>query len=230
MIVDRLLRRYPMTSGATALALAVGIPALFLPRLVRALEQNPPLLLAGQWWRLVTPMIVQGYGWSQLVFNVLGIVLAGAAVERRLRTWRWLVVAAGSGVIAIIVTSLLRPHEIDSGSSAAVAGLVGAMTVGMLRTRRLPPLAGLLYGVFFAVYLCALALAGPLAGAVAGSLSIPAVLVVRRVAGRRATRAVAGGLVALAGVLLLARGDAHGIGLVAGAVLGAAVGGSDRSR
>ncbi len=63
--------------------LAVGLAALDSPELMRVMTRNLAQLRAGQWWRIITPVLVQPDGWGQLVFNLLGGVVVGAALERR---------------------------------------------------------------------------------------------------------------------------------------------------
>ncbi|WP_051580925.1 rhomboid family intramembrane serine protease [Pseudonocardia acaciae] len=212
-------RRYPVTLAVAVLTSAVSVPALVSPGLVRALEQDPHAFAQGQWWRLLTPMLIQGYGLGHLAFNLLGIVLAGIAVERRYGWRRWLVAYLAGGVVAIAVTSVLFPDQTDSGSSAGVAGLIGAMMVAVASSTRLPPWPSLLYGLFFAAYLSALALGGPIAGAVAGTAMIPAFRLTRKLAGEHALRVGILVVVGAATVAMLAVGDSHGIGLATGMIV-----------
>ncbi|WP_157683295.1 rhomboid family intramembrane serine protease [Microlunatus soli] len=207
----------------TALTAVVSIPALFVPSIVTALQQDPGLIRHGQWWRLITPMLVQGYGIGQFVFNLAGIVLAGSAVERRTGPLRWLTIYLIAGVVSIAVTSAIFPDRVDSGSSAAVAGLIGALVVTTAIRRESPPLPALLYTVFFAAYLSGLALAGPVVGAVAGSAGVAAIGLARRVTSRSALRLGAAAVVITATAAMLAVGDVHGIGLLTGMIIAAAL-------
>lgn len=219
MNVAGVLRQCPATSVVAAATVAVGVPALMLPGMVRVLEQDPGAVGRGQWWRIVTPMFVQGYGLGQCLFNLLGIVLVGSAVERMLGRIRWVAVYFAGGILAIVLTSWLFPHATDSGASAGVAALIGAVGVGMLRpvpVHLWPPVPAQLYGVFFAVYLSALALGGPAAGAVAGSLVILGFVLTPALAGRSALHTGSIAVVFAATAALLVVGDAHGIGLAVG--------------
>jgi membrane associated rhomboid family serine protease len=215
-IIER-LRHYPVTTAVTMITLAVGTLALLIPRLVTTLEQDPQVMVHGQWWRSLSPMLVQGYGLGQFLFNLLGIVLVGSAVEARYGWWRWLVVYASSGVSAILLTLLWFPQKTDSGSSAAVAGLIGALVVSMVHSGPLPPWPSMLYGVFFAVYVSALAL-GPIVGSVAGSIVIPVFVLTRMRAGTRVLRIGVLAVIFLATVAMLIGGDANGVGLAIGMI------------
>ncbi|MDF0531235.1 rhomboid family intramembrane serine protease [Tsukamurella sp. 8F] len=219
LLVDRFpasIRRSPATTLTVIGTALVSIPALFSPAVVDALQQNPPAFGRGEWWRLVTPILIQGYGIGQFVFNLLGVVLVGYAVESRLGTLRWAAVYLVAGVGSVVATSLLYPHTTDSGCSAAVAGLVGAIVVGLAARAPLPPRLPLMYSVFFLVYLCALALGGPAAGAAAGMLTIPAFLAARRLVDPQLLRFGCLAVALITTAVMLALGDVHGIGVAIG--------------
>ncbi len=217
--IVRKLRHYPITISVTVITLAVSIPALMIPQWVRVLEQDPHAMLHGQWWRSVSPIFIQGSGLGQFFFNVLGIVLVGSAIERHYGWWRWLVVYVASGVTAILLTSLWFPLQTDSGSSAAVAGLIGALVVSMVPRGAVLSWPGMLYAVFFAVYLTVFALGGPVVAAIVGTIVIPVFLITRRRAGRHILRAGTVTVILLATAAMLIVGDAHGVGLTVGIVV-----------
>lgn len=227
--VTSLVRRYPVTLAVAGITAAVSLPALGMPGLVRALEQIPQAIWRGQWWRLVSPMFVQGYGFRQFVFNLLGIVVAGAVVERAYGRWRWLAIYFAAGIAGIALTSLWFPHQTDSGSSAAVAGLIGAVGVMMVTRREAPPLPALGYGVFFAGYLTVLAFAATPVALTVGLALVAGLLLLRARAHGTALIAVTAGLLAAATVAMLAVGDVHGVGLAVG-MLAAALAGLPRFR
>lgn len=214
------LGRFPVTVTVAVGTLAISVPALFSPGLVRLLEQRPGDLWDGQWWRLVTPMVIQGYGLGQLLFNLAGIVWVGAAVEKRYPRWQWPAIYFGTGITEITVSSLWFPARVDSGSSAAVAGLIAALVVHLLRSRQVPAWPSLLYAVLFVVYLCTLAYSGPVAAAVAGTLTVSVfALWLWSMTHAALLRAVVAALVAVSACLLLIIGDPHGTGLTAGLLI-----------
>ena len=122
-------RRPALTVVTCGVTLAVSIAALVSPVLMRLFVRNLPHLRTGQWWRAVTPVLVQPSGWGQLVFNLLGIAVVGAALQRRLgwAGWSLIYLAGGSGTIALYVA--WHPGDTGGGSSAAVAALIGALAV-----------------------------------------------------------------------------------------------------
>lgn len=215
----RLLRRYRCTAAVAAVTSALSIPALFCPPLVRALEQNPALTWHGQPWRLVTPLLVQGYGIWQLVFNMAGVLLVGSAVERRYGPRRWLTLYTGAGALSIAATSAWFPHWVDSGSSTGVAGLIGAIVVATVLDRTAPARLSMVYSVFFCAYLTALAFGGQTVAIVAAAVVVSALLADRFWARGRWLPAAAVALVVASAAALLATGEIHGVGLVAGLVI-----------
>jgi membrane associated rhomboid family serine protease len=217
--VRRLLRRYRCTATVAAVTSALSIPALFCPPLVRALEQNPGLTWHGQPWRLVTPLLVQGYGIWQLVFNLAGVLLVGSAVEQRYGAWRWLAVYAASGVASIAATSAWFPEWVDSGSSTGVAGLIGAVAIAATVDRAAPPRLSMVYSVFFCAYLTALAFGGQTVAIVAAAVVISALLADRFWTRGRLLSAATVALVVASAAALLATGEIHGVGLAAGLVI-----------
>ncbi len=84
---------------------------------------------AGQWWRIITPVLVQPDGWGQLVFNLLGLTIVGAALERRTSRPAWTLTYLLGGVGGIAGVSAWHPGDLGGGSSDAVAALIGALTV-----------------------------------------------------------------------------------------------------
>src|SRR5674536_299772 len=96
---DRPPGRYPhaagepvawLTGAVGAGTLAVSVAALASPTLMLIMTRNLAQLRAGQWWRIITPVLVQPDGWGQLVFNLLGVTVVGAALEHRTSRAAWI--------------------------------------------------------------------------------------------------------------------------------------------
>ena len=63
--------------GSTALV--TGLQFVF-PEVLTALRRNREALLAGEWWRMVTPLFVHAYGWWHACVNgVVAIILCPLA-------------------------------------------------------------------------------------------------------------------------------------------------------
>ena len=217
-----------MTVSVVVITATVSVWALLdtdgSPQLVR----DHQLFWSGQWWRVVSPILVQPDGWGQFGFNLAGIAVVGAALERavrqlRHRVWTWgcSYLLAGVGSNLVLATLVLSDH--DGGSSACVAGLIGALAVVDTRgpRRATGPLAVLagVYSVFFCVYLFGLDLAGGWAAAAAGDVFVSAYAVGRRIAGVVSANIGKLALVIVSAVVMSLRLDDHGFGLLVGAVV-----------
>ncbi|MET0736341.1 MAG: rhomboid family intramembrane serine protease [Microbacterium sp.] len=223
-MLPALLRRYPATLVSTVVVTITFILQWFLP-LVPLFERDGAAIADGQWWRILTSFVVQGSGWGQYIFNTLGLVLVGGAVERTRGTAWWLAAALAAQVVTSLIVLAWDPATRDSGSSLVVSGLVGVLTV----TRFVAPAgwaaAAAGYRVFFVTYLLALALGGPIAGAVIGSV-VTGVTVSLLVRSRFATWSLTCVLVivvACAIGLAVVR-DAHGVAVLVGLVVALVVG------
>ena len=210
------MTRYPATI-AVSTAVAIGLVLQWFLPLEALFERNPATIAAGQWWRVLTSVFVQGSGWGQFLFNTLGMAVVGAAVERTRGTLQWLLAALVAQVGASLCAIWWAPTANDSGSSLVVGGLVGMLTL----TRFVQPVGwaagAAAYRVFYVCYLAGLALAGPLGAAVAGSLSAGVVtsLLLRY---RWATWCLSVVLivVVVAAWVLVAARDQHGVAVLLG--------------
>jgi membrane associated rhomboid family serine protease len=217
------VRTVPMTLAVAAITFIVFLVQLAWPPLLELLQRDGPAVLTGQWWRFLTSMLVHGGGWLHLLFNLLGIVLVGSAVERTRGPWRWLIIYTVAGVGAGVLQFVLFPDVADSGASGGLAGLIGALTLHLFRGRR-APIAAMIFAAFFTSYLAALVWFGLIAGPIAGTL-IAAILgiTVRWVDRGRFGLAVAI-VVALGTLALLLAWDVHGQGVVLGFALAYVIG------
>jgi membrane associated rhomboid family serine protease len=215
------LGRYPASAAVTALTAGVGGAQFLWPGVVGRLQRDRARLRDGEWWRLATPLLVQSDGLGQYAYNVAGSVLVGVAVESRNGHGRWLACYIVGGLAGNAAAYHWHPGATGAGSSDAVAGLIGALTVAELRDRALPPWPAYLYAIHFAAYLTVLDAAGFQAGALAGGAALVASAVARRrLPPERQSRATAAAVIAAAAVMTKLR-DPHGVGLVTGLALAA---------
>ena len=175
-------------------------------------------------------------GWGQLVFNLLGVVVVGAALERRTSRSCWALTYLLGGVGSIVVISTWHPTDLGGGSSDAVAALIGALTVLLTAENHdhrdhhdrpgSPPWTGWpahLYAVFFAAYLTALDLGGVWWSILAGNATIAVFVVARRALSPTDLTQACLLLVGAAGITMTAQHEGHGIGIITGATIASLV-------
>ncbi|HEX6675957.1 MAG TPA: rhomboid family intramembrane serine protease [Actinomycetes bacterium] len=87
---------------ATATVFLVTATTSTLQAVVTGLEpaprRDPAALSAGEWWRVVTPLVVQDGGLAGTVFNLASLAIVGTVAERLLGSRRWLVQYAAGGL------------------------------------------------------------------------------------------------------------------------------------
>eukprot|EP00300_Choanocystis_sp_HF-7_P018512 c20057_g1_i5.p2 GENE.c20057_g1_i5~~c20057_g1_i5.p2 ORF type:complete len:288 (+),score=54.93 c20057_g1_i5:1018-1881(+) len=89
-----------------------------------------------QWFRLVTSMFIHG-GLIHLLFNIVFQIKVVAEVEEFSGFWRTAVMYFISGIGGNIVSSIFHPNSISVGSSGALYGIIGVMTVDLFNTWQL---------------------------------------------------------------------------------------------
>jgi membrane associated rhomboid family serine protease len=202
----------PRVPRATAAVFAVTATCSILqfpyPALLAALRRDPAALADGQWWRLVTPLVVQDGGVAGTVSNLLFLAVLGVLAERLLGTRRWLVLYAAGAVAGTAAGYAWDPH--GAGNSIALCGLAGGV-LALAATRPVPAPPLVASAVF--------------AGAVTQLWPVPVVLAWTALPLTRWRPRVAGRVLAAVGatiaVALLAVRDNHGAGLAAGLATGA---------
>ena len=85
-----------------------------------------PAILAGEYWRLFTPMFLH-IGFLHLAFNSYALYILGPEVERFFGHTRFLVIYLLTGILSS-VASYLFDSSLAAGASGAIFGLVGALT------------------------------------------------------------------------------------------------------
>jgi rhomboid protease GluP len=113
---------FAVTAVTTALGYAV-------PAFSDALARDPAFF-DGQYWRLVTPILVNPEGWGQIITNGIGLVVFGSIAERVFGRRAWLALYLTGGVVGEIYSYALEYYS--AGSSVAVAGLLGGWAAWLL--------------------------------------------------------------------------------------------------
>lgn len=84
-----------------------------------------PSIIAGEYWRFVTPMFLH-IGYLHITFNGLALYYLGSLVERIYGTWRFFWIYFLSGFIGV-VASFAFTDNVAAGASGAIFGCFGAM-------------------------------------------------------------------------------------------------------
>jgi hypothetical protein len=125
-------RRFPMlTAVATGVAVAAAAAQYTIPAMIPALQRTPGGGLPdGQWWRLVTPLLVQTLGWYQVAANLVTLPVIGAVTERLLGRGWWLALAAAGTAGGELAAYHWR--DPGGGDSIAICGLAAGVIVTLL--------------------------------------------------------------------------------------------------
>lgn len=92
-------------------------------------------LLAGQYWRLVTPLFLHG-GILHIGFNSYFLYLVGRQIERAYGSARFLALYILSGIAGTIVSFAFSPYD-SIGASGALFGVIGAFIPFLIRNREI---------------------------------------------------------------------------------------------
>ena len=125
---DQAGRRIPYATFL--LTLAIAIPTLlqfFFPAILQIFERDYARFLAGDWWRILTPLFVQDGGVSGSIFNVVSLVLVGSVAERFWGSQRWLIIFFAGGILSEIIGFAWQP--IGAGNSVANFSLAASIAV-----------------------------------------------------------------------------------------------------
>lgn len=85
-----------------------------------------PLILEGQWWRLITPMFLH-IGIIHLLMNSMALYFLGTTVERIFGRFRFLFIFLLAGFMGNVASFVFSPQSISAGASGGIFGLFGAL-------------------------------------------------------------------------------------------------------
>jgi membrane associated rhomboid family serine protease len=120
--------------------LAVAVPTtlqFFFPSVLTLFERDYMRFLAGDWWRLITPLFVQDGGISGSIFNLVSLLLVGSAAEQLWGSRRWLIIWFIGGVLSEIIAFAWQP--VGAGNSVANFSLAASVAVLCLTRNPLRP-------------------------------------------------------------------------------------------
>ncbi len=201
-----------VTVVAVGLALVAAVVQYTVPVAIPVLQRQSRGLPPGQWWRLVTPLLVQTLGWYQVVTNLVTLAAVGVVAEWQLGRWRWAALFA-AGTVGGQVAAYAW-HSPGGGDSIAICGLAGGVVAWLLARPERSERWAVPVVVCYVAALTGWGLHGIRFAAVAVVAAVVALLVVR------ARRIVLVGAVVCA-LVLAVHDDLHGVSLVAGMIAGA---------
>ncbi len=143
---------YPITTSSV-FAITAAFTALTFPypRLITLLERTPTMLTHHEWWRFITPVLINPEGWHQIAFNAVALLVLGAIVEREFRAARWLIIYLASAFVGEIAGYYWKPSS--AGSSTGISGLLGAFAAQLFFARAPHARAGAILILFGAATL-----------------------------------------------------------------------------
>lgn len=101
-----------------------------------------PDILAGQYWRLITPIFLHA-NLLHVGLNMFNFLLLGLVVEHIYGHLRFLLIYLLAGLISILASFMFAPQDVSIGASGAIFGLVGAYGFFILAHRRAFPYQGI---------------------------------------------------------------------------------------
>ncbi len=115
-----------LTQKAAEPGAATGLGGIDGQVLVRLGAKFGPLILAGEWWRLVTPIFLHA-GLLHIGMNLWCLSDLGPAVESLFSTTKFIFFFLVTGLIGFVFSLLWSPYGISIGASGSVLGLIGVL-------------------------------------------------------------------------------------------------------
>jgi rhomboid protease GluP len=107
--------------------MGIDLPAAYLAKYNQ-------LILSGQLWRLITPVLVHG-SIAHIAFNMYALYIFGRNLEYQYGHGRFLLLYILSGFAGNVVSFVLTPNP-SLGASTAIFGMLSAQGVFIYRNRR----------------------------------------------------------------------------------------------
>lgn len=88
----------------------------------------------GEWWRLLTPMVLHG-SVLHLLFNSWALYALGSGAEAAFGARRFLAIYLVAGLAGSMASYLFNPDALSVGASGAIFGLLGALAARIYAAR-----------------------------------------------------------------------------------------------
>jgi membrane associated rhomboid family serine protease len=134
-------RERPLPVAPLAVFVVTAVVSLLqfpFPAILDALKRDPERLAAGEWWRLLTPLVVQDGGWAGTVSNLVALALVGTAAAAQLGVRRWLLLYFGTGIATEVAAYAWLPQGF-AGNSIAICGLAAGLAWTAVTATKVAP-------------------------------------------------------------------------------------------
>ena len=126
--------RSPAVVALLALNVGFFVAQQLEPAITDRLMMSPIGVEAGEWWRLLTAMVLHG-GTLHLAFNSLALWMFGPDLESVFGTPRFVAIYLVSGFVASATSFTFGGGTPSVGASGAIFGVIGALAVYVYRRR-----------------------------------------------------------------------------------------------
>lgn len=114
-----------MTMVIVIITSVVTIFQFIFPEMLNILQRDPVKLTPGEWWRMITPLLVHADGWGEYMFNIIGIILIGFEVEKNYRKITLFFLYFAGGLIGEMAGYSWERY--GAGASIGLCRLVGGI-------------------------------------------------------------------------------------------------------
>jgi len=120
--------RFPRITVVLFLMIAVPSTLQFIfPSLLTTLQRDPVRFFHGEWWRLVTPLLVQDGGIAGTVFNLISLLFVGTIAEQLWNSQEILLLFFVGGIVGEIVAFAWQP--IGAGNSVGNFSMAASVAI-----------------------------------------------------------------------------------------------------
>jgi rhomboid protease GluP len=127
------------TAPAVTTILGINIAMFMAQQLVPGFTERllliPQAVDAGQWWRLLTPMVLHS-GFLHIFLNSYVLYIFGPNVEQAFGTVRFVAMYVIAGFMGCVASYVIPPDRASLGASGAIFGLAGVLFVYLYKRRR----------------------------------------------------------------------------------------------
>lgn len=125
----------PVVMTILGINIATFVAQQVVPGLTDMLVMDPSLILAGEYWRLITPVFLHA-GIFHIFMNSYILYALGPNLEQAFGSVRFVLMYLAAGFLATSASFALPPEVRSLGASGAVFGMAGVLLIYLYRRRR----------------------------------------------------------------------------------------------